>query len=349
MKHLIKYSILICFAIVFYSCEKEQNINQPIVAGKSQWESYEKALDEINSSVKNNFFCYDFIPTSDSFYILSNSCAPSKIDISKKDMNGQVIWRYENSVPEGLDYSVDEIYETEDKGFIIIGTKSSRLYTSDFHITKLNANGQMEWEKIHDFDDRELIYDVIDTEDGGSLMLLVAIGKSSENYSYRMYMTKTDNEGEILWKKDFGDPDIMEFDDILETETGYLCLGAFEHRCIAMFEFDKQGTLMNKIEFPDTILGVDLEHAHDGGYVLLTNHDDTTKKMGKLGLMKINQDGTFDWHKKYFETEDAQYIPYSVDLIGDTDYVVVCKKSTKKNQELIAIVFDKEGSVIEPR
>jgi len=158
---------------------------------------------------------YSIKQTSDSGYIVSGVCINISNDnysnsntyelvVFKIDKNGNIGWY---KFFEFLDIlSNSEVWITKDEGVVITGysisfnTFGSLLYQT--YMIKLDANGNLEWEKIFG-SQNDYIYgsSVVQTDDDG---YLICGALSTENESYAMLL-KTDNLGNEEWIKTYPD------------------------------------------------------------------------------------------------------------------------------------------------
>jgi hypothetical protein len=122
-------------------------------------------------------------------------------------IDGDSVWmeRYED-FPSRL-YSLKQC---EDEGFVACGTVYDSVSVSwDCFLIKTDSGGNQEWVKIlGDIDKSELAYDVEITGDNG----FIACGPSIShlNYNRDVLLIRTDQNGDTLWTRTFGSPDMNE-------------------------------------------------------------------------------------------------------------------------------------------
>ena len=95
--------------------------------------------------------------------------------------------------------------QTDDSGYIIVGQYAMWGATgANIYIVKTNANGDTLWTKIYDTGTWEGAGDVIETPDGGYLIVgytqIQGVGNAD------LWLLKTDNNGDTLWTKLYGGP-----------------------------------------------------------------------------------------------------------------------------------------------
>lgn len=127
--------------------------------------------------------------------------------------NGDIVWQKAYATPD-MDFG-EYAEQTMDGGFIvganiwIIG-EDNRAW-----ILKLDADGNIEWEKIYSGDRDDDISEVHQTPDGG----YIAVGSYGYGYnSTDVWVFKLDSSGNITWQRRHGEPFYPQYD------TGYTLL-----------------------------------------------------------------------------------------------------------------------------
>jgi hypothetical protein len=154
------------------------------------------------------------VQTKDGGYVVLAS------NLIKVDAAGNEEWK--------KSYEGYEIQETSDNGFIIVGrtaiSKSGRAVYPDLHITKINENGNVLWEKTYGGRFGEEGFSVQQTKDGGYII----VGET-DSYGAGMldvYLIKTDQNGDTLWTRTYGGEDDDVGNSVLQTsDGGYIIAG----------------------------------------------------------------------------------------------------------------------------
>ncbi|MFI5170968.1 MAG: T9SS type A sorting domain-containing protein [Chitinophagales bacterium] len=148
----------------------------------------------------------------------------------------------------GEDYLADVI-PTSDGGFLAAGSSNSPISgvkttenvtgdcclgndSTDYWIVKMDANGIKQWEKTIGGGYSDVLFNVIQTDDGGFLLG----GKSSSNAygdktmdsygSSDYWVVKTDADGNIEWQTDYGSSHFEYFQNMRQADDGgYLLAG----------------------------------------------------------------------------------------------------------------------------
>ncbi len=117
-----------------------------------------------------------------------------------------------------------DVYPCSDGCFIALGQSDSvwGMYEReiDFLAVKVSATGEEEWlcEYSHSWDDRGM--DIVETDDGGFLM----VGSTSETVSNGLVI-RTNSLGDTLWVRTYGGGDHDQINCIAKLDDGYALAG----------------------------------------------------------------------------------------------------------------------------
>jgi len=122
----------------------------------------------------------------------------------KVDAQGNEVW----NKTYGTDTSIDEargIAPAHDGGYVIIGhTLSLEQESSDVMLIKIDSNGEKIWEKTFGGDKSEEGADVVQVEDGYTVLgHTESLGKGK----WDIWLFHVDKEGNQMWEKTFGGGD----------------------------------------------------------------------------------------------------------------------------------------------
>lgn len=219
------------------------------------------------------------------------------------------------------------IRQTHDGGYIVAGsTSSDDGDVSGFHgglwgdawVIKLDATGQMQWQKCLGGQESEYAAAIRQTPDHGYIVAGATSSNDGDvncnNESYSIWIVKLDQTGEIEWQSCFSESSQGGADDIqLTSDGGYIVAGwrmgdqpnGDPNEDIWVIKLDETGT-----QQWESILGgskIDLVHniqeTLDGGYILagLTQSDDgdVTGFHGHLDawVVKLDETGAVQWEK----------------------------------------------------
>ncbi len=200
----------------------------------------------------------------------------------KMDADGNKIWRRYfggSHVDQGKD-----IIETADGGFLLIGISESSDYdisnargANDFWIVKVNAEGDMLWEKSLGGSESEFAYSVTNTTDGN---FIITGDTRSSDFDVSSFKGNADvwavkfnsSNGSILWEKTFGGTNFDSSRGITSLDNGkYLISGNSSSYDLDVssnngvndawtFIIDEDGDL----EFEVNVGGTNIDFAIDG-------------------------------------------------------------------------------------
>jgi hypothetical protein len=259
--------------------------------------------------------------------------------IALADASGNLIWSktYGGSAEDFCNY----VIETADGGYIAVGATHSNDGDVTSHIgeydcwaMKLDANGDLEWEKTYGGTFDESFYRVMQMDDEGYLFMGWTSSfngsVSSPKGSSDIWLVRTNKFGTILWNRNFGGPGAEGGYDMLLTKDSTLVIcgntssssgdvsANFGSSDIWVIQVDLSGNLIWESNFG----GSDLEIAmsvepHGNGFLVLghtkSNDQQVTYHAGgdyDMWLIKIDSSGNFAWQKSYGGTEND----YGADL-----------------------------------
>lgn len=153
---------------------------------------------------------YDFgqgiVELADSSYMVTGSSssfldAPSQAFMLKIDKNGNHLWAKHFGGSEA-DLG-RRILSWEDSVFFITGYSNSfGLGDFDFHLWKINKEGELITEKTYGGTGWEKLNDALITQD--SSIIMVGQTSSTPNSNGNFYIVKTNHNGDTLWTRNFG-------------------------------------------------------------------------------------------------------------------------------------------------
>jgi hypothetical protein len=157
--------------------------------GNKSWEkTYGGSDDDIANSIQQ---------TKDGGYIVAGGthsfgAGRGDVYVIKLDANGNKVW--EKTYGRRGDDEAKSIQQTTDGGYIVAGyTKSFGAGGEDFYIIKLDANGNMVWEKTYGGSDDDGAHSIQQTSDGGYIVAGRTYSFGIEGFD--IYVIKMDAEG----------------------------------------------------------------------------------------------------------------------------------------------------------
>lgn len=245
------------------------------------------------------------------------------------------------------------IIATEDGGFLVGGLTKSGISGNktlenfgsfDAWLLKLDANGDVQWEKEFGGEDADQIYSLAGHPDGGYLLGCwsnsgTTGNKTAMNYGERdIWLIKIDTAGNINWQTTIGG-DLNDYLFIMKpTMDGGYILGGFSESGISGLKTEENIGIYDywvikidkdaNIEWQNTIGGYDDDRLHgidqalDGGYIVGGTSgsdmeaDKTENSMSEdYWVLKLSPDGEIEWQNSIIaEAEDELF-----DLIASSD------------------------------
>jgi len=219
------------------------------------------------------------------------------------------------------------IYQTNDGGYIIVGTTYSfgSGIGRNAWLLKLDPNGNEEWNKTYGGFYTEVGNHVQQTSDGGYILIGWTDSFNGSFNDNNIFLVKTDANGVEQWHRTYGGPDHDSGYYVLGTEDGgYLLLGSTHSygegsTDIWLVKTDSQGMeLWNKtIGTSDDEVCWRMRKTNDNGFIMIG-----VKGYGSsILVVKTNENGNKEWSKT-FGGSDLD-IGYDIQQMNDGGYVVL--------------------------
>jgi hypothetical protein len=144
--------------------------------------------------------------TSDNGFILAGGTASfgagaGDFWVLKLDSNGNAVWQ--KTYGGSSDDQAWSMQVTSDNGFIVAGlTWSNGADYRDYWVLKLDANGNVVWQKAYGGSYDEIAQSIQETSDGGFIVAGVTrpYGACCRDY----WVLKLDANGNVVWQKTYG-------------------------------------------------------------------------------------------------------------------------------------------------
>jgi hypothetical protein len=204
--------------------------------GNLEWRGYYGGTNNDRShavvrSDDGGFVMSGFTESND--FDINNSRGSYDFWVVKIDENGNLAWE-KSYGGTGIERAQD-IAKTNDGGFVITGNTfstdvdiSKNNGESDIWLIKIDASGNLVWEKSFGGSQFDAAQSVSATRDGG--FVIVGNSKSSDKDASMnagendIWLIKTDVKGNMTWQKTFGGTGLDYGFDAVETSTGAIVL-----------------------------------------------------------------------------------------------------------------------------
>jgi len=277
------------------------------------------------------------IQTIDSGYVLSgysNSFGAGGRDVllMKTDKWGIPLWsKFYGGSSNDIGTAC---INTSDGGFLIGGYSNSfGAGFDDSYLIKTDASGNIEWSHSYGGNNTDRTNALIQASDGGYVLAggTYSFGGGSNN----VYLIKTDDLGNHIWSRAFGEAGFDEAYSICNaSDSGYMVLGTTTsfgagNEDIYVLKIAPNGDILWSMTYGGLLWdrGQSIQATSDGGYVIvgLTENFDLQAKMHfdlKCYILKINSEGGFEWSRS-FGILQSENIPNKVIQTNDGGYCII--------------------------
>jgi len=335
--------------LVFISCSRnyddDTTDNTPKFKGKISW------IKNYGGSGADTF--QSIIKTNDDGYAILGYSNSTDGDLSNKTLAVNDYWLVKIDAEANLQWSKSyggsdddigkRLIQTNDGGFALIGYSKSddgdASNNEGFHdnwILKLDASGNLEWEKSFGFSGHDHSYDVVQTDDGGYffagfLDITASNGEGSSgkgNYLTRhgvgeFWGTKLSANGTLEWRRYFGGTNNDRAHGLVKSNDGGFVLSGFSESDdfdisspkgsydFWVLKINSSGELVWEKSFGGTGIEIsyDIAKTNDNAYVItgntFSNDTNISKNNGKsdVWLIKIDDSGNLIWEKTFGGSE----------------------------------------------
>jgi hypothetical protein len=273
---------------------------------------------------------YSVQQTSDGGYIIvgytkSFGAGGADVYLIKVDANGIMQWsRTFGGSGDDEGYSVQQ---TSDGGYIIVGyTTSYGAGLFDVYLIKVDANGNMQWNRTFGGRGYDLGFSVQQTSDGG--YIIVGAAGPYDAGLLGVYLIKVDANGNMQWNRTFGGFQAVGRSVQQTRDGGYIIVGAMwpydaGGDDVYLIKVDANGNMQWNRTFggTDYDLGFSVQQTRDGGYIIVGY----TKSFGAGGydvyLIKVDANGNMQWSRTFGGSGDDR--GFSVQQTSDGGYIIV--------------------------
>ena len=261
------------------------------------------------------------------------------IYLLKIDSNGDTLW---TRTYGGPDIEIGNyVQQTADGGYIIAAMKGRSWEQTDIYLIKTDNKGNTLWTRTYDLDYEQENPNYIQQTDDGGYIIAASIGYLDPGIGCAaIYLIKTDDRGEILWKHAYGGSSGECCGSLRQTPDGGFIIAGWTwsypvgtNANIYMAKTDSNGdtlwthtyTYTNCIYWSDK--GEDVELTQDGGYLIAGSHYFVIQGIpyNNIFLIKTNASGDTLLTRKYGGTTgDERAI--SVKKTQDGNYIIAGSK-----------------------
>jgi len=246
--------------------------------------------------------------------------------VLKLNASGDVVWQ---KTYGGGDYEeAFSIQQTSDGGYIVAGeTRSFGAGSADFWVLKLDASGDVVWQKTYGGGDYDYLTSIQQTSDGG---YIVAGWTPSFGAGWKdVWVLKLDASGNVQWQKTYGGGSDDEANSIQQTsDGGYIVAGWTGSFGAGSYDFwvlklDASGNVV----WQKTYGGGNWDWANsirqtsDGGYIVAGYTESFGAGGADFWVLKLDASGDVVWQKTYGGGNNDEEA-YSIQQTSDGGYIV---------------------------
>ena len=318
-----------------------------------EWDRYYggSSIDYMQTLLQTNDGGYIFVGsiTANDEDVVFTANDGGNIWLVKTDESGSMQW--EQNYGGSSSENVASIHQTSDGGYIMGGWTSStdgnvgaNNGASDFWVVKIDAVGNIEWEKNYGGSEYEQLNSLEITDDGGYILGGTSTSNDGDvggnNGDEDFWVVKIDVLGNLEWEKNFGGTDRDELKALQQTSDGGFILGGNtrsndgdigENYGISDFWLIKTNSI-GEIEWEKNFGGSNLEYlsslqqTNDDGFILggtsRLSDGDVTANNGSTDfwVVKIDGLGNLEWEKN-FGGSDGEAL-YSIEQTNDNGFAL---------------------------
>ncbi len=270
--------------------------------------------------------CGSLLQTSDGGFVVAGGKYTDSINcdahLMKTDSNGDTLW----TKIYGGDFTdyFRSIEQTDDGGYIMAGiTASFGAGGADIYLVRTDSIGDTIWTRTYGGDSSDVGYSVQETSDGG---FIVAGETELIGTGYRnIFLVRTDNNGDTLWTKVFGDKSAGAKSVRQTQDGGFIITGKWDDvntRDVCLVRTDSNGDILwtrtygekQKIEEGNALVIMD-----DGGF-MVAGYGHTNKNRRDFYVVRTDSSGNALWKENY--GSDSGEIAYSLAKTNDGGVII---------------------------
>jgi uncharacterized delta-60 repeat protein len=301
-------------------------------------------------------YAYSIQETSDGGFIVAGYIDPYSLLIYdfwvlKLGANGNVVWQktYGGSRDE-IAYSIQE---TSDSGFIVGGiTSSYGAGEWDYWILKLDANGNVVWQKTYGGASSEQARSIQETSDNGFIVAGFTNSYGAGNVD--CWVLKLDANGIVVWQKTYGGAGWDSAESIQETSDGGFIMAGWTDffgsgkNDYWVLKLDANGTVVWQKTYggPLSDYAYSIQETSDNGFVVAGYTWSYGAGFWDSWVLKLDTNGNVVWQKTYGSSSGDEFA-YSIQETSDSGFIVAGRIDSDRagNNDYWVLKLDSNGSI----
>ncbi len=229
---------------------------------------------------------------------------------------------------------------TPDGGYIVTGYAGAEAWYS-FYLLKVDNQGNEQWNQTFGSGYIEANWVEV-TSDNGFIITGRTCQWTGEEYDEDVWLIKTDVNGNEEWNRTFGGSDSQWGNCVKQTgDNGYILTGVWWDGDTCSLFLIKTDSLGNELwirTYGNLSQGKSLALTTDGGYIV------TGGSNFSLLLMKIYENGTIEWEKKFFKNTFEGPRGNSLQQTSDGGYIIGGSTASTGISDLLLMKTDENGN-----
>lgn len=238
--------------------------------------------------------------TSDGGFVVcgsttNNSIGQKDVYLIKTNGLGTISW---SKTYGGLTTDIGKtVQQTTDGGYIITGFTSSKgAGGNDVYLIKTNGSGTLLWDKTFGGSKDDEGSSLQQTTDGGFIICGTTSSEGAGNSD--VYLIKTDNSGNLIWKKTYGGVNDEIGSSVQQTSDGsFIICGSTNSKGLGyndvnLIKTDNNGNLLWDKTFGGVAddQGYSVQQTKDGGFIICGSTNKSNIFFGNLDVYIIKTD-----------------------------------------------------------
>jgi len=224
--------------------------------------------------------------------------------VIKVDPGGDVTWN--RTFGGSSNDHGRSVQQADDGGYVITGySRSFGAGRADVYLVKIDADGDLEWNRTYGGPENDDGYSVQQTNDGG--YIVAGHTRSHGAGGEDVYLIKTDSEGNLLYNRTFGGPKGDFGRSVHQTsDGGYIIAGYTQsfgagYGDVYLVRTDPDGYELWSKTYggPELDLGSSVRQTVDGGYVIAGDTQSFGVGLTDVYLVLIDSEGNQLWNRTF--------------------------------------------------